>query len=101
MANQDQAKRIIGGVESQVVVGVAASPVQNGLRGYALTVRIDGTIISAITVQDEGGQARAYAPTWLGIVLYAGEYFVSLSPITSITLTAAGDSVKIHCDKTF
>ena len=101
MANQDQAKRINGGAESQVVVGVAAYPVANNMRAYALTVRVTGTIIAAIQVQDEGGVARAYVPTWLGIALNAGEYLVPGSPITNITLTAAADSVQLHCDSSF
>lgn len=97
----DQSKRIIGGAESQVIVGVAAFAVQGGMRGYALTVRTQGTIIAAITVQNEDGIARAYAPTWLGIALNQGDYFVSQFPITAITLTAAADSVTLHCDRSF
>ena len=97
----DQTKRIIGGAESQVVVGVAAFDVQNGMRAYALTVRATGTIIDDIQVTDEGGVARAYAPTWLGIALNQGDYFVSQFPITQITLTAAADSVTLHCDRSF
>ena len=98
--NQDLGK-ILGGEESQVVVGVALYTVAGGLRGFAVTVRTDGTIISAIQVQDEGGVARAYVPTWLGISLLKGDYFVSRFPIVSITLTAAGDSVTIHCNRPY
>jgi hypothetical protein len=101
MNTQQETIRIKGGNESQTVVGVALFAVQNGLRGYAITVRVTGTIIAAIQVQDENGQARAYVPTWLGIALYQGDYFVSLSPIVSITLTAATDSITIHCDKPY
>jgi len=92
-------RQIVGGSESQVVVGVAAFAVQNNMRAFALTVRAQGTVIAAITVLDEGGTARAYAPTWLGIALNQGDYFVSQFPITSITLTAAVDSVTLHCDR--
>jgi hypothetical protein len=88
---------IKGGAESQVIVGVAAYNVLGGLRAYALTVRTQGTIIAAITVQDPDGVARAYAPTWLGIALNQGDYFVSRSPMTIVTLTAAADSVTLHC----
>jgi hypothetical protein len=94
-------RQIVGGAESQVVVGVGAFAVQNGMRAFALTVRTQGTIIAAITVQDQDGAARAYVPTWLGIALNQGDYFVSLSPITNITLTAAADSVTLHCDRNF
>lgn len=97
----DKTNRIIGGAESQVVVGVAAFAVQNGMRCYALTVRATGTIISAISVQDDDGNVRAYVPTWLGISLNQGDYFVSLFPISAITLTAATDSVTLHCDKPY
>jgi len=98
--NQDLNK-ILGGEESQVVVGVALYTVAGGLRGYAVTVRTGGTVISAIQVQDEGGVARAYVPTWLGIALIAGDYFVSRFPIVSITLTAAADSIVVHCNKPY
>jgi len=94
--------QIFGGQESHVVVGVAAYTIPAGLRGFALTCRVTGTIISAITVQYEHDQAPvAYVPTWLGIPLYAGDYFVSKWPIASITLTAAGDSVTLHCSKPY
>ena len=89
--------KIVGGGESQVVVGVGAFAVLNGLRGYALTVRTQGTIIAAITIQQPGGVARAYAPTWLGIALNQGDYFVAVAPIIAITLTAATDSITLHC----
>ena len=101
MANSDDINRIVGGSESQVVVGLAAYDVQNNMRAYALTVRVTGTVITAIQVQDENGQARAYVPTWLGIALIAGDYFVSQFPISQITLTAATDSVTLHCDRTY
>lgn len=97
----DQSKRIIGGAESQVIVGVAAYAVTGNMRAYALTVRTQGTVIAAITVQDDQGIARAYAPTWLGIALNQGDYFVSQFPITAMTLTAATDSVVLHCDRSF
>ena len=99
MSFPDQTKRIIGGIGTVVVVGVAAYDLTAvKKRGYALTVRTQGTVISAITVQDEGGAARAYSPTWLGIALNQGDYFVRDSPIATITLTAATDSIAIHCD---
>lgn len=97
----DTINRVVGGAESQVVVGVALYAVTGNMRGYAVTCRVTGTIISAIQVQDESGTARAYAPTWLGITLYQGDYFVSQFPIVSITLTAATDSVTLHCDKPY
>jgi hypothetical protein len=93
--------RVVGGSESQVIVGVALYTVTGGMRGYAVTCRVEGTIISAISVQDKDGAARAYAPTWLGIVLHWGDYFVSQFPIVSMTLTAAADSVTLHCDKPY
>ena len=99
---QDQTKRIIGGSESQVVVGAGAYTVTNGMRGYAITCRVAGTIIAGITVQDESeGAARAYVPTWLGIALIVGDYFVSQFPIATITLTAGTDSITIHCDRPY
>ena len=97
----DQTKRIYGGVETQAIVGAGLFTVPQGMKGYALTVRVTGTIIAAINVQDEGGVPRAYAPNWLGIVLYAGETWVSQFPIVDITLTAATDSIQLHCDKPF
>jgi len=97
MANETL--RIVGGSGTQVVVGVAAYTVAFGKRGYALTVRTQGTVIAAMTTQNPGQAAAvAYAPTWLGIALNQGEYFVSDYPIVSITLTAATDSVALHCD---
>lgn len=97
----DTVNRIIGGTESQVVVGAALFTVQNNMRGYAVTVRVTGTIIAAIQVQDQDGIARAYTPTWLGITLYQGDNFVSQFPIVSMTLTGVTDSVIIHCDKPY
>jgi hypothetical protein len=94
-------EKIVGGTGSQVVVGVAAYTVAGGKRAYALTVRTQGTVIAAMTVQDEGGVARAYAPTWSGIALNQGDYFVSDFPIVTITLTAAADSVTLHCNKPY
>ena len=93
--------RVIGGSESQVVVGVAAYTVTGNMRGYAITCRITGTVIAAITVQDKNGVARSYSPTWLGIPLVAGESLISQFPIVSITLTAATDSIIIHCDRPY
>ena len=92
--------RIKGGVETQVVVGVAAFAVRNNLAAYALTVRTQGTIIAAMTVLRPGTLvAVAYVPTWATIALNQGDYFVSLYPIVTITLTAAADSVALHCDR--
>ena len=101
--NQDQAKRINGGAESQRFVGVGPHNIANGLRGYALVVNVTGTIIAAMLAQSEGGDpAHAYVPTgWLGVALSAGEYHVSAEGITQITLTAAADSVTVYCDRTF
>jgi len=97
MANETL--RIVGGSGSQVVVGAAAYTVAFGKRAYALTVRTQGTIIAAMTVQNPGQAAAvAYAPTWATIALNQGEYFVSDYPIVTITLTAATDSVTLHCD---
>jgi len=101
MPSFDSIQKVVGGEESQVVVGVALYTVTGGMRGYAITVRTTGTVIAAIQVQDEGGAARAYVPTWLGIALYQGDYFVSRFPIVSITLTAAGDSVTLHCNRPY
>jgi hypothetical protein len=98
---QNIEKRIMGGSESQVVVGVGAYTVTENMRAFALTVRTQGTVIAAIQVQNEGGVAMAYAPTWLGIALNQGDYFVSQFPIVSITLTAAADSVTLHCDRPY
>jgi hypothetical protein len=95
----DQTLRVLGGSGSQVVVGAAAYTVAFNKRAYALTVRTQGTVIAGITVQNPGQAAAvAYAPTWLGIALNQGEYLVSDYPIVSITLTAATDSVTLHCD---
>lgn len=93
--------RVVGGTESQVVVGVALYAITGNMRGYAVTVRVTGTIIAAIQVQDERGTARAYVPTWLGIALIAGDYFVSQFPIVSMTLTGATDSIILHCDRPY
>jgi hypothetical protein len=97
----DKTNRILGGSESQVVVGAAVFTVLNDMKGYALTVRQTGTIISAISVQDNDGGVRSYVPTWLGISLNEGEYLRSLFPIVSITLTAVADSITLHCDKSY
>jgi hypothetical protein len=99
--NFNDTKQIVGGEESQVIVGAVLYTVTDGLRGFALTVRTQGTIISAISVQDESGIARAYVPTWLGIALNQGDYFVSKFPIVNMTLTAAADSVVLHCNKPY
>lgn len=99
--NASDIDRVVGGSESQVIVGVALYTVTGGMRAFAVTVRVTGTVISAIQVQDEHGDARAYNPTWLGIALYQGDYFVSQFPIVSMTLTAATDSVTLHCDKPY
>lgn len=93
--------RVVGGSESQVVVGNVAFDVQNNLAAYAITCRVTGTIIAAITVRDNDGNDRAYAPTWLGIELNQNDYFVSLFPIVQITLTAATDSIVLHCDNPY
>ena len=97
----NQSQRIVGGSESQVVVGVGAYTVTGGMRCYALTVRTQGTIIAAIVVQDAEGVGRAYVPTWVAIALNQGDYFVSQFPILTITLTAAADSVTLHCDRIY
>ena len=96
----NQTQRIVGGVGSEVIVGaVAFSLVTRLKRGYAITCRVEGTIIAAMTTQNEGQAAPvAYAPTWLGIALHQGDYFVSDYPIATITLTAATDSITVHCD---
>ena len=99
--NHDDINRVVGGSESQVVVGLANYVVTGNMRAYALTVRVTGTVIAAINVQDESGAIRAYVPTWLGINLLAGDYFVSHFPIHDITLTAATDSITLHCDRPY
>lgn len=94
--------RILGGHETQTVTGVAAFTILRGLRGYAITVRTQGTVIASINVQEKRGDpVVAYVPTWLGIVCNQGDYFVSYYPIVNITLTAATDSISIHCDKPY
>ena len=93
--------RVVGGVESHVVVGLAEYTITGGLAAYAVTCRVAGTVISAITVRDDDGAERAYTPTWLGIALRENDYFVSRFPIVKITLTAVGDSVTLHCDNPY
>lgn len=97
----DTINRILGGSESHLVLGNAPYDIPSGLRGFALTVRITGTIILVLQVQDENGAARAYTPTWRNISLIAGDYFVIPSPLTRIQLNGATDSVIIHCDKPY
>ena len=97
----DTINRVVGGTSSHVVVGAAEYTIPGNQRGFAVTCRNDNTIISAITIQDEDGVVRAYTPTWLGISLKQFDYFVSEFPIVSITLTAAADSVTIHCDRPY
>jgi len=97
----DTINRVVGGASSHVVVGAALYTIPGNQRGFAVTCRNDGTVISAIQVQDESGAARAYTPTWLGISLKQFDYFVSEFPIVSITLTAVADSVTVHCDRPY
>ena len=101
MSFPDKTQRIVGGIGSEVVVGAAAFDlVARNKRCYAITVRTQGTIIAAINIQNPGQAAPvAFVPTWATIVLNQGDYFVSDFPITSITLTAATDSVTLHCDQ--
>lgn len=96
-------QEILGGDESQVVVGLALYDIAaTGLLGYAITVRVTGTIIAAInTINEFQAAAVPYAPTWLGIALQQGDYFISRYPIANITLTAAGDSITIHCNRPY
>lgn len=91
-------KKIKGGEETQLLIGVNPYAIANGLTCYALSVRVTGTIIAAITAVDNNGNAFVYNPSWLGVALQQGDYFVSLYRITNITLTAATDSVALHCD---
>lgn len=100
LVKQDQ--RILGGAESQVVIGAGLYTVTRGLYCYAVTCRITGTIIAAINVRPKSGDnVVPYIPTWLGIILYQGETFISYFPIVSIQLTGQNDAVKLHCDKPF
>lgn len=90
---------IKGGVTTQIFTGVGPHTIALGMRGAAITVRVTGTIIAAITAQDPAAAAAtAYVPTgWIGTVLFQGEHLVSRRPIVTITLTAATDSISVDC----
>ena len=96
----DQTKRIVGGSGDVPIVGVGAMNFVTLLkRCFAITVRTQGTIIAALTSQNDGQTAPvAYASPWIGVVLNQGDYIVFDFPICSMTLTAATDSVNAHCD---
>jgi hypothetical protein len=92
--------RIVGGIGDVPITGVGALnfvPLQK--RCFAITVRSQGTIISALTIQNEGQSAPvAWNSLWIGVVLNQGDYIVFDFPVCSITLTAATDSVNAHTD---
>jgi len=94
-------QRIVGGDESQVVVGAGAYTITGGKRAYALTVRTQGTIIAWMIATDEGGLPTACPATFVAIALNQGDYFVLPRAVTQIQLTAATDSVTLHCDRPF
>jgi len=98
----NQTQRIVGG-SAQIFTGIGPHTIVNGLRAFAMTVRVQGTIFAALTAQDEGqAAATAYIPTGLiATVLNQGEYFAFLRPVVTFTLTAATDSVTMWCDKSY
>ena len=101
-APTNEVKRINGGTLSQVVVGAGANVIAARNRGYAVVIRVEGTIIAAMLTQCRDQAAPiANAPTWLGIALHAGEYYTCTSPLQSITLTGAADSVIVYADNSY
>ena len=100
----DSSNRILGGTSSVLVVGAGPVNLLNNVRAFAFTVRVTGTIIASINVQDEHGIIRpsgAICASFIGVALNQGDYIIIGEPLEEIALTAATDSVILHCDKPY
>ena len=100
----DSTNRILGGTSTELVIGAAPVNLAGNRRAFALTVRVTGTIIASINVQDEGGiirPASLITNSFIGVPLNQGDYIVIGEPLEEIVLTAATDSVILHCDKPY
>jgi hypothetical protein len=95
MQNDD---KLLGSHGRQTVVGSAATPVKLGSSvrtAYGLTIRVDGTIIASYTDKNGNVVSTTAADSNVGIALNNGEYVPFETPIASITLTGASDSVAL------
>ena len=88
----DIQNKLLGSHGRQTVIGSAATPVRKGFVAYGCSVRVDDTNILAWTLQtgevvdDDSDQ---------GIDLAKDEWIPFATPIKSITLEGASDSVTL------
>jgi len=81
--------RAIGTEGVLLVVGLAETAMPAGYNCYAMIVRVDGTIIASVTI--DGSAVTDLS--WEDVALQNGDYIPLETPLTSITLTGAADSV--------
>jgi hypothetical protein len=91
----DTNDKLLGIHGRQTVVGNAATPVKTGRTAYGLTVRSAGATIAAYTDKNGNTITTTAADSNVGIALDAGEFIPFETPISSITLTGASDSVAL------
>lgn len=87
--------KLLGLHGRQTVVGAAATPIANGRKAYGLTVRVDGTIIAAYTDKNGNVVNTTALDSNIGVALNNNEFVPFETPIASITLTGASDSVAL------
>ena len=89
--------KIVGEAGCQIVVGNGATPVKTGFAAFGCTVRVTDTKIMSVSEKDSTDDTPTPVTTesWENINLVVSEYIAFSSPITSITLNGALDSVTL------
>jgi len=91
----DSEFKLIAARGCQIVVGSAATPVLTGYEAFGATVRVDATQIKSITQNGVAVTNKTYE----SVALILSEYISFETPITSITLNSAADSVTLWLKK--
>jgi hypothetical protein len=91
----DSEFKLIAARGCQIVVGNTATPVLTGYEAFGATVRIDATQIKSIKQNGTDVTTKTYE----NVALIVSEYISFETPITSITLNGATDSVMLWLKK--
>ena len=96
----DKLSEILGGARQEFYRGAGPHTPPAGFAFYAITVRVAATNIASLNeVRKKGDTAvTVTTKTWQGhAYLLDGDYIHFEFPVTSITLTNAGDSIFAYC----
>lgn len=97
----DNITKLLGGARQEYYIGVGPHVPPAGFAFYAIKIRIAATTIASINERRSKDKAAVTLTnrTWEGKTdLAVNETITFEFPVTSITLTNAGDSIWAYCE---